>query len=254
MIILAADHRGRGVITVERYAELLDRLRAALAHCDGLMATVKPLADLAPELRAGQTAWLSLNRTGLAASAFELDDRLVATCARAKDAGYTGVKHMNRIDNDDAVTAGALELLGLVLEEARVLELEVMVEALSWRRGAIDRTPDAVVYAAVIAHDLGAPLLKLPIPDAAPGSARVDAVRRVLDSVGVPVLFLGGPRRQRDALLSEVADAVAGGASGMAIGRAVYQDPYPADMARLIAELFQGRPHDEVRATAATLA
>jgi 2-amino-4,5-dihydroxy-6-oxo-7-(phosphonooxy)heptanoate synthase len=125
---------------------------------------------------------------------------------------------------------------------------------LSWRNGAVDRTVDAVVYAAVIAHDLGAPLLKVPVPDAAPGAARVDAVRRVVTSVGVPVLFLGGPRRERDALLSEVADAVEGGASGMAIGRAVYQDPFPAEMARLVAELFDGRPSDEVLARAAALA
>jgi DhnA family fructose-bisphosphate aldolase class Ia len=254
VIILAADHRGRGVITVEPYAELLDRLRAAVVHCDGLMGTVKPLADLAPELRSDQTTWLSLNRTGLAESAFELDDRLVTTCARAVDAGYTGVKHMTRIDRDDPASASALELLGHVIEEARVARLEVMVEPLSWRNGAVDRTVDAVVYAAVIAHDLGAPLLKVPVPDAAPGAARVDAVRRVVTSVGVPVLFLGGPRRERDALLSEVADAVEGGASGMAIGRAVYQDPFPAEMARLVAELFDGRPSDEVLARAAALA
>jgi 2-amino-4,5-dihydroxy-6-oxo-7-(phosphonooxy)heptanoate synthase len=253
VIILAADHRARGVITVEDYGELLDRLRAALVHCDGLMATVKPLADLAPELRADQTTWLSLNRTGLADSAFELDDRLVATCARAVDEGYTGVKHMTRIDPDDPTTAGALELLGRVLEEARVAELDVMVEPLSWRRGAVDRSTDAVVYAAVIAHDMGAPLIKVPVPDAAPGGARIDAVRRVVASVGVPVLFLGGPRRERDGALSEVADSVEGGAAGMAIGRAVYQDPFPAEMARLVADLFDGAPADDVRARAAAL-
>jgi hypothetical protein len=40
----------------------------------------------------------------------------------------------------------------------------------------------------------------------------------------------------------------------MAIGRAVYQDPFPAEMARLVAELFDGRPSDEVLARAAALA
>ncbi len=241
------------MITVEGYQDLLDRLRAAVVHCDGLMATVKPLADLAPDLRADQTTWLSLNRTGLAGSVFELDDRLVTTCERAIDDGYTGVKHMTRIDRDDPTTAGALELLGRVLEHARRAELDVMVEALSWRGGAIDRATDAVVYAAVIAHDMGAPLLKVPIPHAPPGAARVAAVQRVVGSVGVPVLFLGGPRRRRDDVLSEVADAVQGGASGMAIGRAVYQDPHPAEMARLVADLFDGRPAGEVLATAAAL-
>jgi 2-amino-4,5-dihydroxy-6-oxo-7-(phosphonooxy)heptanoate synthase len=160
---------------------------------------------------------------------------------------------MTRIDSDDPTTAGALELLGRVLEEARVAELDVMVEPLSWRRGAVDRSTDAVVYAAVIAHDMGAPLIKVPVPDAAPGGARIDAVRRVVASVGVPVLFLGGPRRERDGALSEVADSVEGGAAGMAIGRAVYQDPFPAEMARLVADLFDGAPADDVRARAAAL-
>jgi hypothetical protein len=39
----------------------------------------------------------------------------------------------------------------------------------------------------------------------------------------------------------------------MAIGRAVYQDPFPAEMARLVADLFDGAPADDVRARAAAL-
>ena len=62
---------------------------------------------------------------------------------------------------------------------------------------------------------------------------------RVVASVGVPVLFLGGPLGGggRRPVLSEVHDVMGGGGSGMAIGRAVYQDPDPAEMASLIAEL-----------------
>jgi DhnA family fructose-bisphosphate aldolase class Ia len=253
MIVLAADHRARGIVTVERYDAWLGALRAALPHCDGLMATVKPLADLAPELRDDQTTWLSLNRTGLAGTPFELDDRAVATCERAADAGCTGVKHMTRIDRSDPVTAGALELLGRVLEAARVLRLETMVEALTWWEGGIDRTPDGIVAAAVVAHDMGASVLKVPIPAARAGPERADAVERIVASVGVPVLFLGGPRDDRRALLGEIADAVAGGAAGMAIGRAVYQDPAPGAMAKLVADLFAKRPLDEVLADAALL-
>jgi DhnA family fructose-bisphosphate aldolase class Ia len=242
-----------GIMTVERYDEYLAALRAALPRCDGLMATVKPLADLAPELRTDQTTWLSLNRTGLAGAVFELDDRLVATCAHAAAAGYTGVKHMTRIDRDDPITAAALELLGRVLEEARVLGLDVMVEPLAWRAGAVDRATDAVVQAAVIAHDVGAPVLKVPVPAVAPGPDRVDAVRRVVASVGVPVLFLGGPRGDRAALLREIADAVEGGAAGMAIGRSVYQDPRPDEVAALVRELVEGQSLDDVLERAASL-
>ena len=39
-LILAADHRARGVVTIERYARLPSaRSAAALPHCDGMLAT-----------------------------------------------------------------------------------------------------------------------------------------------------------------------------------------------------------------------
>ena len=76
---------------------------------------------------------------------------------------------------------------------------------------------DDIVYAAVVAHDMGAPLLKVPVPDE-PGRCRaVDAVARVVASVGVPVLFLGGPTARATALtpsLDEARDVVAGGGAG----------------------------------------
>ena len=40
-----------------------------------------------------------------------------------------------------------------------------------------------------------------------------------------------------DPVLDEVRDVMDGGGSGMAIGRAVYQDPDPAEMAGLVAAL-----------------
>ena len=107
----------------------------------------------------------------------------------------------------------------------------------------MDRDPDSVVLAAVIAHDMGAPLLKVPVPDRPGGSERTDAVARVVASVGVPVLFLGGPRAGRDSedVLAEVRDVMAGGGAGMAIGRVLFEDPDPAAVTRAVSELVHGR-------------
>ena len=93
----------------------------ALPSCDGILATAQPLAGLAAagHLTALHRTYLSINRTGLAGSAFELDDRLVASVPRAAADGWSGVKHMTRIDMEDPITAAALELLGQVLEQAR---------------------------------------------------------------------------------------------------------------------------------------
>jgi DhnA family fructose-bisphosphate aldolase class Ia len=261
-VILAADHRARGVITIERYASYVAALRAAIGVCDGILASTQPLRDLASSgaIEPRHRTYLSLNRTGLAGSAFELDDRLVASVEQAAAEGWTGVKHMTRIDMTDPLTAPALELLGKVLESARSLGLDALVEPLSWRDGRVARDTDSIVFAAIVAHDLGTPVLKLPVPDVAPGAARVDAVARIVASVGVPVLFLGGPRRGGDSgaasgadpradVLDEVRDAMAGGAAGLAVGRTVYQDPDPATMARLVADAV----HDGARRAEGTV-
>jgi DhnA family fructose-bisphosphate aldolase class Ia len=254
-VVLAADHRARGIITVERYADFVTALLAAAPYCDAVMATAQPLEDLRAtgSLRPDQATLLCLNRTGLAGSAFELDDRLIATCERAAREGYAGIKLMTRIDPTDPHGADALELLGAVLEEARDLGLAALIEPLTWTDGRIDRTPDGVVRAAVIAHDMGAPLHKVPVPEATAGSERIEAVRRVVESVGVPVLFLGGPHTgDRAATLSELADAMAAGAAGVAIGRTVYQDRDPGFMARLVQNLVHAqRPAAAVVAEAA---
>ncbi len=239
-VILAADHRARGVITIEPYGAYVGAVAAALPFCDGILASTQPLRDLAGSgaIEPRHRTYLSLNRTGLAGSAFELDDRLVATVEQAATEGWTGVKHMTRIDMTDPLTAPALELLGQVLERARSLGLDALVEPLSWRAGQMARDTDSIVFAAIVAHDLGAPVVKAPVPDVAPGSARVDAAARIVSSVGVPVLFLGGPRLGPDAcagVLGEIRDVMAGGAAGLAVGRVVYQDPDPAEMARLVA-------------------
>lgn len=250
-LVLAADHRARGVITIESYADYLGALRAALPACDGILASMQPLVDLVADgvVAAGCRSYLSVNRTGLAGAVFELDDRLVASVERAAAEGFSGVKHMVRIDMGDPSGAAALELLGQVLERARNLGLEALVEPLVWRDGRVARDPDSIVLAAVIAHDMGAPVLKVPVPDVEPGPARVDAVARVVASVGVPVLLLGGPGAGgRRTILDAARDAMAGGAAGMAVGRALINDPDPAGAAKELAAVVHhssrrgGRP------------
>jgi DhnA family fructose-bisphosphate aldolase class Ia len=244
-LILAADHRARAVLTTENWADFFGSLAQALPSCDGILATAQPLSGLAAagHLTVAHRTYLSINRTGLAGSAFELDDRLVASVPRAAADGWSGVKHMTRIDMDDPITASALELLGQVLEQASAAGLEALIEPLVWDQGRIRRDTDAIVLASVIAHDIGAPVLKVPVPAVAPGAERQRAVARVVASVSVPVLFLGGPLTAagRAPMLDEVRDVMEGGGAGMAMGRTIYQDPDPAEAAGLVHDLVHGR-------------
>jgi DhnA family fructose-bisphosphate aldolase class Ia len=250
-LVLAADHRARGIVTVERYVDYVRIVSSCLAHADGLIASVQPLGDLAASdaLAPAHQVYLSANRTGLYGTSYQMDDRLVVSLERAASLGVAGVKLMTRIDRDDPRTADALVLLGRVLEESASLGLDVMVEALAWSEGRFLRHPDDIVLAAVIAHDMGSPLLKVPVPDAPPGDARREAVARVVASVGAPVLFLGGPAgderddpaRARQCVLEEVADVMAGGGAGMAMGRRLYLDPDPGEATRLVAGAVHAR-------------
>ncbi len=169
----------------------------------------------------------------------------MASVERAHEDGFSGIKIMTRIDLGDPRTSDALELLGRVLEAARASGLEALVESVTWRDGAMSNATDDIVYAAVVAHDLGAPLLKVPVPRADAGAARVDEVARVVASVGAPVLFLGGPRRDGpdadEAMVAEAVDVMAGGGAGLAVGRAVLQAPDPRQLAaRLRAAVHDG--------------
>ncbi len=243
-LILAADHRARGVPTIENYADYVGSVRAALPHCDGILATAQPLADLAAggALTEHHRTYLSLNRTGLAGSVFELIDRPVTTVARAEADGWTGVKHMTRIDLSSPHTAPALELLGRVIDEAASAGLEALIECVGWSEGKMARDTDTIVYAAVIANDMGAPVLKVPVPDEEPGEARVEAVGRVVAAVGCPVLFLGGPWRDDDeGLVAEATDVMAGGGAGLAVGRGIIQHQDPAKMAARVRDVVHGR-------------
>jgi DhnA family fructose-bisphosphate aldolase class Ia len=240
-LILAADHRARGVLTTENYEQFVGALGKALPHCDGILATAQPLGDLVRfgHVTARHRTYHSKNRTGLAGANFELDDRLVASVDRAARDGWTGIKHMTRIDLADPGTSPALELLGQVLEQAKAARLEALIEPLVWREGRVARDADSIVFAAVIAHDMGAPVVKVPVPAVAPGRDRQRAVARVVASVGVPVLFLGGPVGEggRAPVLDEVRDVMEGGGSGMAMGRTIYQDADPGEMAGVLSDL-----------------
>ena len=163
----------------------------------------------------------------------------MASVGRAAVDGWTGVKHMTRIDMTNPVTAPRSSSWAACSRTLVKPGSEALVEPLLWRDGRVCREPDDIVLAAVVAHDIGAPVIKVPVPAVAPGAARRRAVARIVASVSVPVLFLGGPMSEggRERVLDEVRDVMEGGGAGMAMGRTLYQDPDPAEMAALVRSL-----------------
>ena len=202
LMIVACDHPARGALSVggkstamnDRW-DLLRRLVTALSRpgVDGLLAT----ADIAEDLLLlgaleDKVVFASMNRGGLAGSAFEFDDRMTGYDVQGTiDAGFDGAKMLTRIDLDDPGTVATLETQGRVITELNRAKLIAMVEPFLSRRsgGRVvnDLSPDAVIKSVAIAQGLGATSaytwMKLPV---------VHEMERVMAATTLPTLLLGG--------------------------------------------------------------
>jgi hypothetical protein len=201
-MIIAADHPARGSLgaggdpmAMADRGDLLDRLCVALGRpgVTGVMATADILEDLLL-LGAldGKSVFGSMNRSGLAGSTFEIDDRFTGYDAETIAAlGFDGGKTLTRIALEDAATPSVLESTARAVNELNDRKLIAMVEPFisRWTNGRIrnDLSAEAVIQSIAIACGLGRrsayTWLKLPV---------IDDMSDVLASSTLPVLLLGG--------------------------------------------------------------
>jgi hypothetical protein len=247
--ILAADHPARRVTKVgndwlamaSRQDYLARILRVLSAgSVDGLMATMDILEDLlaidgfirerrgAPLLD-GKLLIASLNRGGLAGSAWELDDPVTgpspATCVAWN---LDGAKILLRIADEDPASLKTMLASAQAINEANALRLPVFLEPLpvekTERGWTVQKNAGALARIAGIASALGDSSrylwLKLPYcPD-------YEIVAR---STSLPILLLGGESAGDPApFLRELARALAAGPNvrGALVGRNVL---YPGE-------------------------
>jgi DhnA family fructose-bisphosphate aldolase class Ia len=202
LMIVAADHPARGALSagpnpmaMADRRDLLERLCVALDRpgVDGVLGTPDIIEDLlllgALE---GKVVIGSMNRGGLAGTAFEIDDRFTAYTAGAiATAKLDGGKMLLRIDEGDPATARTLEACGQAVTDLAARGLMAMVEPFLSRRvdGRVRNvlTPEAMTRAIAIASGLGATSaytwLKVPV---------VEDMERVMASSTLPALLLGG--------------------------------------------------------------
>jgi hypothetical protein len=202
VFIIAADHPARGALragdrpmALADRAELLRRMSLALSRpgVDGVLGTADIVEDL---LLLGvlddKAVFGSMNRGGLAGTAFEIDDRFTgydaATIARM---GFDGGKMLFRIDPDDPATARTMESCARAVSDLAARGLVAMVEPFISHRvdGRVrnDLSPEAVTRSIAVASGLGTTSaytwLKLPV---------IDDMERVLATSTLPALLLGG--------------------------------------------------------------
>jgi DhnA family fructose-bisphosphate aldolase class Ia len=237
LMLVAADHPARGALAAQgrptamnSRTDMLDRLRTALSRpgVDGLLAT----ADVAEDLLLlgaleDKVVVASMNRGGLAGSAFEMDDRMTGYDVQGVvDARFDAAKMLNRFDLDDPGTVVSLETAGRAVTELARAGVVAMLEPFMSRRvdGRVvnDLSPDAVIKSMHIAQGLGATSaytwLKLPV---------VEEMARVMDATTLPTLLLGGdPSRRPEETYAQWRDALALPAvRGLVVGRTLLYPP-----------------------------
>lgn len=205
LMVVAADHPARGSLgaggnafAMADRADLLDRLCLALARpeVNGVLGSADVLEDL---LLLGalddKVVIGSMNRGGLAGTAFEIDDRFTGYSAAAlARAGFSGGKMLLRIDPSDLLTARTLQACANAVSTLAAEALMAMVEPFISQRvdGRVrnDLSADAVVRAIGVAAGLGDTSahtwLKLPLVD------DVEEMERVLSASTLPAVILGG--------------------------------------------------------------
>ncbi|MEV6548149.1 deoxyribose-phosphate aldolase [Streptomyces sp. NPDC051597] len=205
LLIIAADHPARGALAVgdDAFAMadrsvLLGRLCLALSRpgVDGVLASADILEDL---LLLGaledKVVMGSMNRGGLAGSAFELDDRF--TGHRAQDLarlGFDAGKLLLRLDYEDPGSLDTLHSAARAIDAMAERRLPVFVEPFICHRrdGRLrnDLGADAVTRSLAIASGLGGTSaytwLKVPVTD------EPDDMARVMATTTLPAVLLGG--------------------------------------------------------------
>ncbi|HTL40495.1 MAG TPA: deoxyribose-phosphate aldolase [Pseudolysinimonas sp.] len=237
LFILAADHPARGSLGVredemamaDRY-DLLQRLADALENprVDGFLGTADLVEDLAL-LGALENKIVvgSMNRGGLKAAVFEMDDRFTAyNLDTIRELGLDFAKLLVRINLDDAGSVHTLHTAAEIITRAAESRLPLMIEPFmsEWVDGSIknDLTADAVIKSVAIASALGASSaytwLKLPVvPDMA----------RVMKATTLPTLLLGGdPALASHEIYAAWEEALRlPGVHGLVVGRTLLYPP-----------------------------
>jgi hypothetical protein len=202
LLIIAADHPARGALRVgddpmaiADRLDLLERLSVALSRpgVDGVLGTADIIEDL---LLLGvlddKVIIGSMNRGGLAGTAFEMDDRFTGYDAPAiAKMGLEGGKMLFRIDPDDPATVVTMESCARAISDLADRGLMAMVEPFISHRvdGRVrnDLSPEAVIRSIAVTAGLGTTSaytwLKVPV---------VEDMERVLAASTLPALLLGG--------------------------------------------------------------
>lgn len=251
LLIVAADHLARGVLrsgvgTDRR--DLLGRLVRSLDHpaVDGVIATADLVEELAL-LRAldDKLVFGSMNRSGLAGSAWEMDDRFNCYDVRGiEDVKLDGGKILLRVDMGDPGSNNTIESASVAVRRLARISSIALVEPLpavrQTGRWMVSGDADAMARSVSMASALGSSSaftwLKLP---------PVQDMDLMIGATTLPVLLqTGDPGEYPERAYAQWEKALGfSQVRGLVTGRAVLYPPHDdIDEALNVAAHFMGKP------------
>ncbi len=158
----------------------------------------------------------------------------VCTVQEAVRLGADAVSvHVNVGALDECIMLAAL---GRVADECDQYGMPLL--AMMYPRGPSvpnEHSFEAVSHAARLGYEIGADIVKTNY------SGDVDSFRRVVQSVKVPVVVAGGPRAGKNSeVLNMIAESIRAGATGVSIGRNIFQHEDPTTMTSAIVSIVHG--------------
>ncbi len=126
-----------------------------------------------------------------------------------------------------------LESFSRVMDECNNYGMPVL--AMMYPRGPSindEHAYEFVSHAARLGYELGADMVKTNY------TGSVESFRKIVRSIRVPILVAGGPRAKTDAdVLKMASEAIRAGASGVSIGRNVFQHNSPKSMTQALVSI-----------------
>jgi fructose-bisphosphate aldolase/2-amino-3,7-dideoxy-D-threo-hept-6-ulosonate synthase len=160
-----------------------------------------------------------------------LNKVIVATVEEAIRLGADAVSmHVNVGAENEAEMLEALGMTTMICEEWNMPLLAMMYPR--GKKVKNEHEPEMVMHAARVGAELGADLVKTNY------TGDPESFKEVIRGCPVPVIIAGGPKANTDAeVLEMVEDAISVGASGISIGRNVFQHKNPTAMTKALSKV-----------------
>jgi fructose-bisphosphate aldolase/2-amino-3,7-dideoxy-D-threo-hept-6-ulosonate synthase len=157
------------------------------------------------------------------------DKRLTCTVKEAIRAGADAVSYHMNVGSDHEPRQ--LEQSAQVVREASEYDVPVLAMAYARGPGIDERDPDSLAHAVRLAEELGANIVKTGY------SGDRESYENVIEATGIPVIMAGGSPQSDREMLENVRNAIDAGATGVSMGRSIFQHEDPGAMTRAVSAI-----------------